>query len=102
METLEESFHLLRRNTVTSVADLDTNAVEGLVGLYLQGHLSILVGIFGGIREKIVDDLIEFVGIDPAHHTLRVAGDGETLAFLYQERFETLGGLVDITHDITL
>ena len=76
--------------------------VEGRVGLYLQCHLSTFVGVFGGIGKEIVDNLVEFVGVDPAHHTLRVAGNGEMLAFLHEERFETLGCLVDISHDICL
>ena len=102
VESVEEVLHLLWRDAVASVAHLDADVVEGRVCLYLQRHLTVFVGVFGGIGEEIVDDLVEFVGINPAHHALWIAGDGEMLLFLRQKGLETLGGFADIAHDVTL
>ena len=102
VEPLEEVLHLLRRDAVACVAHLDADVVEGRVRLYLQRHLTVFVGVFGGIGEEVVDDFVEFVGIDPAHHALGVAGDGEMLALAHQEGLDALGCLADVAHDVAL
>ena len=102
VETLEQVFHLFWRDAVTRVAHLDADVIVGLIGLHHERYLAVFVGVFGGIRQQIVDNLVEFVGIYPSHHAAGLTGDGELLTFLGQKGLQTFGCFVDIFHHVAL
>ena len=101
-ESAEQMFHLFWRNTVTCITHLDLDLIIILIGQRLDCHLASLFGVFGGIREQIVDNLVQFVGIYPSHHTLRLTENGEFHLLFGDEGLQTLGRLMDVLHHITL
>ena len=74
-------FHLFFRNAATVVADADSYVVVVAIRDYLKGDLAVLLRVFGCIRQQVEDNFVQFIGIYPAHHTLRLAADGELQAF---------------------
>ena len=101
VEALEKVLHLLLGDAATRVAYLNIYIVVIATGPDLERHFSFL-GVFGCVRQEVIDDFVEFVGVNPAHHALRIAFDGEFQAFLVHERFQTEGCVVDVLHDIAL
>ena len=102
VETGEEPLHLLMGNTGTIVTHPYDNLVITGIGGDIDNDFSFLTSIFRGIRQEVEDNLVEFVGVNPSHHTLRLTTDGKLQAFLSHEGLDTQGGLPDITHHIPM
>ena len=68
LERAVEVFHPVLRDSKPRVAHYDADAVIFVVGRHAYVHLAILSAVFGCIGYQIIDDLVEFVGVNPTHH----------------------------------
>ena len=103
IETVEQLLHLILRNTDAVVAYINNNVVELAARAHLKRYFAVLsLSILGCVRQQVIDDFVEFVGINPSHHALGRTLNFEVQAFLGHERLNAQGCLLNIPHNVAL
>ena len=102
LEGAVEVLQLVLGDTEPCVTDYDADAVKFVVGCCNDAHFTVFPAIFGCIGYQIVDNLVEFVCINPAHHAFRMTFDDVFHLLFYNQGLQILGSLADVAHHIAL
>ena len=73
-----------------------------LARAHFEAYLTVVWRVFGRVRQQVIDNLVQLVGVNPAHHALWLAVDGEVELVLGHQRLYAERRLLDVVHDVAL